>query len=147
MKSNRPTATTWTDWSEPGGSFCFISREASDQFQRSDRSQRKEGSIKSSPARRLGRPGFRFGIERLLARRPRWLGTARIGLVSHPASVDCNLVHSADRLHSVAGKRLIALFGPQHGARGEKQDNMVESDDYRDHRLGIPVYSLYGKVR
>src|SRR5262245_26825776 len=90
---------------------------------------------------------FRFGIEVVLERRPRWLQTARLGLVCHPASVDSNLAHSADRLHALVGKRLVALFGPQHGARGEKQDNMIESDDYRDGRLKVPVYSLYGKVR
>jgi uncharacterized protein YbbC (DUF1343 family) len=87
------------------------------------------------------------GIDVLLEWRPRWLQTARLGLVCHPASVDRRLVHSADRLHAVVGKRLGALFGPQHGARGEKQDNMIESDDYRDERLNVPVYSLYGRVR
>lgn len=90
---------------------------------------------------------FQFGVEVLLDRRPRWLRTERIGLVCHPASVDRQLVHSADRLRDAVGKRLVALFGPQHGARGEKQDNMIESDDYRDPRLGVPVFSLYGKVR
>jgi uncharacterized protein YbbC (DUF1343 family) len=91
--------------------------------------------------------GFRSGIEVLLDRRPRWLRTERIGLVCHPASVDLRLVHSADRLRDTVGKRLVALFGPQHGARGEKQDNMIESANYRDPRFGVPVYSLYGKVR
>jgi uncharacterized protein YbbC (DUF1343 family) len=90
---------------------------------------------------------FRFGIEVLIARAPRWLRTERVGLVCHPASVDHELVHSADRLRAAIGRRLVALFGPQHGARGEKQDNMIESDDYRDPRLGVPVFSLYGKSR
>ena len=90
---------------------------------------------------------FRFGIEVLLARRPRWLRSERLGLVCHPASVDRRLIHSADRLRETMGKRLVALFGPQHGARGEKQDNMIESDDYRDPRWGVPVFSLYGESR
>jgi uncharacterized protein YbbC (DUF1343 family) len=90
---------------------------------------------------------FQFGIEVLLARRPRWLRTERLGLVCHPASLDRRLIHSADRLCEVVSKRLVALFGPQHGARGEKQDNMIESDDYRDPRLGLPVYSLYANLR
>ena len=93
------------------------------------------------------RARFQFGIEVVLGRRPRWLSSDRIGLVCHPASVDQELVHSADRLRSAVGARLVALFGPQHGARAEKQDNMIESDDYRDPRLGIPVFSMYGKVR
>jgi uncharacterized protein YbbC (DUF1343 family) len=90
---------------------------------------------------------FRFGIDALLDRPPGWLRTARIGLVCHPASVDSQLVHSADRLHGAIGRRLVALFGPQHGARGEKQDNMVESADYRDRQLELPVFSLYGQFR
>lgn len=93
------------------------------------------------------RQDFRFGIEVLLDRPPRWLRAERLGLVCHPASVDRRLIHSADRLREAVGKRLVALFGPQHGARGEKQDNMIESADYRDPRLGVSVHSLYGRVR
>ena len=88
-----------------------------------------------------------FGIDVLLDRRPKWLRKQRLGLVCHPASVDRRLVRSADRLRDAVGKRLVALFGPQHGAWGEKQDNMIESDDYRDPGLRLPVCSLYGKVR
>jgi uncharacterized protein YbbC (DUF1343 family) len=90
---------------------------------------------------------FRFGIDVLLETRPAWLRSARIGLVCHPASVDRQLVHSADRLRDAVRSRLVALFGPQHGARGEKQDNMIESADYRDPHTGLPVFSLYGAVR
>lgn len=93
------------------------------------------------------RRSFRFGIDVLLDTRPAWLRTARIGLVCHPASVDCRLMHSADRLFDAVGSRLVALFGPQHGARGEKQDNMIESADCRDPHTGLPVFSLYGAVR
>jgi uncharacterized protein YbbC (DUF1343 family) len=95
-----------------------------------------------SDRRAIRRPIFHFGIEVLLDRRPRWLRTERLGLVCHPASVDRGLIHSAVRLREAVGKRLVALFGPQHGARGEKQDNMVESADYLDARLGVPMYSL-----
>ena len=90
---------------------------------------------------------FRFGIEVLLERRPRWLRTEAIGLVCHPASVNRALVHSSAQLHAVAGRRLRALFGPQHGARGEKQDNMIESRHFQDAWLRIPVWSLYSRVR
>lgn len=64
----------------------------------------------------------------------------------HPASVTEDLVHAADALLD-AGFRLRALFGPQHGALGEKQDNMIESEHFVDSRLGLPVHSLYSETR
>jgi uncharacterized protein YbbC (DUF1343 family) len=89
-----------------------------------------------------------FGIDRLLAepelRRP--LEGKRVALLAHPASVTANLTHSLDSL-AAAGVNLTAAFGPQHGLRGDKQDNMVESDDFTDPVHGIPVFSLYGEVR
>ncbi|MEX2466265.1 MAG: DUF1343 domain-containing protein, partial [Gemmatimonadota bacterium] len=74
------------------------------------------------------------------------LRNERAGLVAHPASVTPDLEPSVDALVRL-GFDLVALFGPQHGARGEKQDNMVESDSYRDPVTGLPVHSLYGEVR
>ena len=71
---------------------------------------------------------------------------ARLGLIAHPASVTSGLAFSADAIRA-AGFDLCALFGPQHGARGEKQDNMIESDHYTDPVTGLPVHSLYGEVR
>ncbi len=71
---------------------------------------------------------------------------ARLGLIAHPASVTSGLAFSADAIRA-AGYDLRALFGPQHGARGEKQDNMIESDHYTDPITGLPVHSLYGEVR
>src|SRR5215213_5168884 len=89
-----------------------------------------------------------FGIDRLLAkpelRRP--LEGRRVALLAHPASVTSNLTHSLDAL-AAAGVKLTAAFGPQHGLRGDKQDNMVETDDFTDPVHGIPVFSLYGEVR
>src|SRR5213082_25420 len=89
-----------------------------------------------------------FGIDRLLAepelRRP--LEGKRVALLAHPASVTRDLTHSLDAL-AAAGVNLTAAFGPQHGLRGDKQDNMVESDDFTDPMHGIPIFSLYGKVR
>ena len=91
----------------------------------------------------------KFGLDRLLAepslRRP--LAGRRVALLAHPASVTSGLVHALDALAGVRDLRLSAAFGPQHGLRGDKQDNMVESPDYRDPALGIPVFSLYGEVR
>ena len=74
------------------------------------------------------------------------LRNARLGLIAHPASVTSGLAHAADAIGH-AGYHLRALFGPQHGARGEKQDNMIESDPYTDPLTGVPVHSLYGEVR
>ncbi|WP_291010234.1 DUF1343 domain-containing protein [Hydrogenophaga sp.] len=92
---------------------------------------------------------MQFGIERLLQnptlRAP--LAGQRVALLAHPASVTRDLTHSLDALAALPDVRLSAAFGPQHGLRGDKQDNMVESPDYLDPRLGIPVYSLYGSVR
>jgi len=89
-----------------------------------------------------------FGIDRLLAepelRRP--LKGRRVALLAHPASVTRDLTHSLDAL-AAAGVNLTAAFGPQHGLRGDKQDNMVESEDFTDPVHGIPVFSLYGEVR
>jgi uncharacterized protein YbbC (DUF1343 family) len=89
-----------------------------------------------------------FGIDRLIAepelRKP--LAGRRIALLAHPASVTADLTHSLDAL-AAAGVNLTAAFGPQHGLRGDKQDNMVESEDFTDPELQIPVFSLYGEVR
>jgi uncharacterized protein YbbC (DUF1343 family) len=91
----------------------------------------------------------KFGIDRLLEdaalRKP--LAGERVALLAHPASVTGSLVHSLDALAALEGVRLTAAFGPQHGLRGDKQDNMIESPDYTDPAHGIPVYSLYGAVR
>jgi uncharacterized protein YbbC (DUF1343 family) len=91
---------------------------------------------------------MKFGIDRLIAesrlRKP--LAGRRVALLAHPASVSADLAHSLDAL-SQAGVKLSAAFGPQHGLRGDKQDNMVESPDFNDPALGIPVFSLYGSVR
>lgn len=92
---------------------------------------------------------MKFGLDRLLdepaLRRP--LAGRRVALLAHPASVTRNLTHSLDALAALDDIRLTAAFGPQHGLRGDKQDNMVESPDYRDPEHGIPVFSLYGEVR
>lgn len=71
----------------------------------------------------------------------------RVALLGHPASLTRQGVHTLDALAACPDLRLSAAFGPQHGMRGEKQDNMIESEDYVDPALRIPVYSLYGSVR
>ncbi len=90
-----------------------------------------------------------FGIDRLLSeaalREP--LKDRRIALLAHPASVTRDLTHSLDALAAIKDLQLTAAFGPQHGLRGDKQDNMMESQDFTDPLHGIPVFSLYGEVR
>ncbi|HEX3676027.1 MAG TPA: DUF1343 domain-containing protein [Sphingomicrobium sp.] len=89
-----------------------------------------------------------FGIDRLISD-PKLRGPLegkRIALLAHPASVTRDLAHSLDAL-AATGLNLTAAFGPQHGLRGDKQDNMEESEDFTDPALGIPVFSLYGEVR
>jgi uncharacterized protein YbbC (DUF1343 family) len=71
----------------------------------------------------------------------------RVALLGHPASVTHDCRHTLDALMDCPGIRVVSAFGPQHGMRGDKQDNMVESADYVDPRYGIPVFSLYGEVR
>ena len=89
-----------------------------------------------------------FGIDRLLANPDlrKSLEGRRIALLAHPASVTRDLTHSLDALVA-AGLNVCAVFGPQHGVRGDLQDNMMESPDFTDARYGIPVFSLYGEVR
>jgi uncharacterized protein YbbC (DUF1343 family) len=92
---------------------------------------------------------MKFGIDRLVGdaglRAP--LVGKRVALLAHPASVTADLTHSLDALAALPDVTLTAAFGPQHGLRGDKQDNMVESPDFLDPVLGIPVFSLYGEVR
>mgnify|MGYP000630925325 FL=1 len=91
---------------------------------------------------------MKFGIDRLLTepdlRKP--LEDKRVALVAHPASVTSNLEHSLDALVA-AGMNVTSAFGPQHGLKGDKQDNMVETADETDPVYNIPVFSLYGEVR
>ncbi|MBZ5495046.1 MAG: DUF1343 domain-containing protein [Acidobacteriia bacterium] len=89
----------------------------------------------------------RPGIEILLRERKQILAGARVGAVVHPASILPSLQHTADALQGERSFHLVSLFGPQHGARGEKQDNMVESASYLDPDTRLPVHSLYGETR
>ena len=92
---------------------------------------------------------MKFGIERLLKQPAlrQSLKGRRLALLAHPASVTDDLTHSLDALARSEDIRLTAAFGPQHGLRGDKQDNMMESPDFTDPVSGIPVFSLYGEVR
>jgi len=87
------------------------------------------------------------GLEVLEREGPRWLRGRRVGLLMHPASVTSRFGSALDVVHGLCGGALKALFGPQHGIAGEKQDNMIESGHGTDAGLGIPLYSLYSETR
>ncbi len=91
---------------------------------------------------------MKFGIDRLLSEPDllQDLNGRRVALVAHPASVTADLTHSLDALIA-AGVNVASAFGPQHGLKGDKQDNMVETADETDPHYDIPVFSLYGEVR
>ena len=92
---------------------------------------------------------MKFGLDRLLEdatlRIP--LIGKRVALLAHPASVTPDLTHALDALAALPEITLTAAFGPQHGIKGDKQDNMMESPDFIDPQYGIPIFSLYGEVR
>jgi uncharacterized protein YbbC (DUF1343 family) len=92
---------------------------------------------------------MRLGIDELLLNRvlraP--LEGRRLAFLGHPSSVTGAGRHSLDALMQTRGMDVVCAFGPQHGMRGDKQDNMIETDHYTDPRHGIPVFSLYGEVR
>lgn len=92
---------------------------------------------------------LQFGIDHLLSQPTltKELAGRRLALLAHPASLTANFQHSLDALVAQRELKVTAAFGPQHGLRGEKQDNMMETEDFIDAELGIPVFSLYGEVR
>src|SRR5512132_3063646 len=107
------------------------------------------------PTRRRSRAGSRSrsrtgagvvpGLEVLAERRFRPLAGRRVGLVCNPTAVTRGLVHAADLLYAAKGVRLEALFGPEHGVRGDAQ-YMAAVGGERDARTGLPVHSLYGET-
>ena len=91
-------------------------------------------------------PPVKLGIDVLRARDFDILKGKKIGLITNPTGVDANLEATVDILHDAEGVDLVALFGPEHGIRGDTEaGGYVES--YKDRRTGLPVYSLYGKTR
>jgi uncharacterized protein YbbC (DUF1343 family) len=117
---------------------------------------RGEGAAGTSAEKSRQPAGFSFlnkggrltlGLEKLLSERVGSLRGARVGLICNQSSVDHQLRHAADLLHEQEGLSLKALFGPQHGIRGDVQDNMVETAHATDRVTGLPIYSLYSETR
>ncbi len=95
----------------------------------------------------MNKVSIEIGLDVLLKEKAALLRGARTGLICNPATVDRRFRHAADLFHSHPEIQLSALFGPQHGIRGETQDNMIEWEGFRDERTGVMAWSLYGKVR
>ncbi len=93
------------------------------------------------------RRSIQLGLESFLADPGRWTKGGRVGLICNPSTVDRHFRHAADLFHGHPGIELTALFGPQHGIRGETQDNMIEWEGFRDPRTGVMAWSLYGESR
>ncbi|MFY9607975.1 MAG: DUF1343 domain-containing protein [Blastocatellia bacterium] len=90
---------------------------------------------------------IKTGLEVLLESRDDLLDGARVGLIVHPASINSRFAHAGDLFRQDKRINLTALFGPQHGIRGETQDNMIEWQSFRDKHTELPAYSLYGETR
>lgn len=93
------------------------------------------------------RKPVKLGIERLLDEEVDLLKGARVGLVCNQASVNHDFHHAADLFHAHPEIKLTTLFGPQHGIRGDAQDNMIETEHATDRTTGLPIYSLYSETR
>jgi uncharacterized protein YbbC (DUF1343 family) len=112
----------------------------------------QNGEVRTAAGRRYplddrGRVRIVLGIEKLLEFETASLRGARVGLVANQASVDHKFSHVADLFHEHPEINLTALFGPQHGIRGDVQDNMIETAHAMDRKTGVPVYSLYSETR
>src|SRR5712691_5021914 len=95
----------------------------------------------------MDRQAISLGVERLLTERIHMLRGARIGLVCNQASVNHGFRHVADLFHEHPDINLTTLFGPQHGIRGDVQDNMIETAHAADRKTRLPIYSLYSETR
>ncbi|MBI4854251.1 MAG: DUF1343 domain-containing protein [Acidobacteria bacterium] len=90
---------------------------------------------------------IKLGLETLFSNYLHLLKGERVGLIVNPASINQKFEHAADVFYHSKEINLTTLFGPQHGIRGETQDNMIEWEGFSDRRTGLPVYSLYGETR
>lgn len=95
----------------------------------------------------MTRKHIKLGLETLLQEQAGKLKNARVGLICNQASVSHDLRHAADLFHEHPDVNLRALFGPQHGIRGDLQDNMIETDHAVDRETGLPIHSLYSETR
>ncbi len=109
--------------------------------------QTLEMTLTARTSSTTSKKSVRLGLEKLLEDSSAVTRGARIGLVCNQASVSHNFRHAADLLHQHPDVQLTTLFGPQHGIRGDVQDNMIETAHGRDRSTGLPVFSLYSETR
>jgi uncharacterized protein YbbC (DUF1343 family) len=96
---------------------------------------------------KLQQKPVKLGLEKVLSERLDALKNLRVGLICNQASVNHQFQHAADLFQEKTGVNLVKLFGPQHGIRGDVQDNMIETSHTIDQRTGLPIYSLYSETR
>ncbi len=96
---------------------------------------------------KLQRKPIKLGLEKILDEQKGLLKNLRLGLICNQASVDHKFQHAADLFFEHSELNLVALFGPQHGIRGDVQDNMIETGHEIDKKTGLPIYSLYSETR
>jgi uncharacterized protein YbbC (DUF1343 family) len=96
---------------------------------------------------KLQRKPVKLGLEKVLEEYKHLLKGERIGLICNQASVDHKFRHAADLFFEDSDITLTTLFGPQHGIRGDVQDNMIETAHATDKQTGLPIYSLYSETR
>lgn len=96
---------------------------------------------------KLQKKPVKLGLEKVLENPEKYFGTSRVGLICNQASVDHQFRHAADLFFENSGINLTTLFGPQHGIRGDVQDNMVETSHTVDSVTERPIYSLYSETR
>lgn len=89
----------------------------------------------------------KLGLEKALEKALQIFKNERLGLICNQASVDHNFDHAADLFFENENLNLTALFGPQHGIRGDVQDNMIETGHTFDSQTGLPIFSLYSETR
>ncbi len=90
---------------------------------------------------------IKLGLEKVLNEQKVLLKNLRVGLICNQATVNHQFQHAADLFFEHTDINLVALFGPQHGIRGDVQDNMVETLHETDKKTGLPIYSLYSETR
>jgi uncharacterized protein YbbC (DUF1343 family) len=95
----------------------------------------------------MARKQIKLGLEKLLEEQSHLVRDAKVGLICNQASVNHSFRHAADLLHEHPAVNLHALFGPQHGIRGDVQDNMIETAHGVDPQTGLPIHSLYSETR
>ncbi len=96
---------------------------------------------------KLQRRSVKLGLEKALDGELKLSKNARVGLICNQASVNHSFRHSADLFYEHPQANLTTLFGPQHGIRGDVQDNMIETPHTIDKLTGLPIYSLYSETR